>query len=373
MRTFSAVLVIVLLGLRVQAFAQPSCTTGLCLQQAACPNGQTTSITGTVYAPNGTDPLPNVTVYIPNAPVAPFTAGVSCPVVGAPPSGSPIVGNITANDGTFTLINVPVGSNVPLVIQSGRWRRQVTLPTTTACTNTALPATLAVMPQNHTQGDIPFFAIATGSVDQVECVLRKAGIQDSEFTNPGGGGRINLYRGSNSPGAVIDSTTPSQTALITNAATLNSYDVLMLPCQGNQYIQPAAELANFIGFANAGGRVYSSHFSYVWMYNNPPFNGVANWSVNQTVPSNLGSGEIPATVDQSFTEGQELAQWMQLPAIGASTTLGQINVSTVKHDMNGVIPPTQSWLTLNSPMGNDSNPVMQFVFDTPIPPAGGIL
>ena len=32
------------------------------------------------------------------------------------------------------------------------------------------------MPQNQTQGDIPKIAIATGAVDQVECVLRKVGI-----------------------------------------------------------------------------------------------------------------------------------------------------------------------------------------------------
>jgi hypothetical protein len=374
MRTFSALL-IVLFGFAAQARAQPNpnCTTGLCLQQVACPSGQTTSVTGTIYTPNGTDPLPNVTVYIPNAPVDAFTPGVSCPVVGAPPSGSPIVGNITANDGTFTLFNVPVGSNIPLVIQSGRWRRQVTIPSTTACTNTTFSTR---MPQNQTEGDIPKFAIATGQVDSVECVLLKVGVAQSEFTDPSGPGRINLYSGTAMTGAVLDAATPTQASLMENAATLNSYDVLMLPCQGtpNGDVVGGAlgtqELSNFVGFANAGGRVYSSHYSYVWMYQNPPFNGVANWSVGQNVPNTLANGEIPATVDQSFTEGQDLAQWLQLPVIGASTTLGQIGVSTIKHDLNGVIPPTQSWLTLNTALGNDAAPVMQFVFDTPIPPVG---
>jgi hypothetical protein len=152
----------------------------LCLQQTTCPAGQTTSISGVVYAPNGTDPLPDVLVYIPNAPVAAFTPGVSCPVVGQPPSGSPLVGATTAVDGSFEITNVPVGTNIPLVIQTGRWRRQLVVPTTTACSNTVFSAQ---MPQNQTQGDIPKFAIATGSADQVECVLRKVGIQDSEFTD----------------------------------------------------------------------------------------------------------------------------------------------------------------------------------------------
>jgi hypothetical protein len=57
-----------------------------------------------------------------------------------------------------------------------------------------------------------------------------------------------------------------------------------------------------------------------------------------------------------------------LQNVGASTTLGQMRINTLRHDLNGVIAPTQSWLTLNDPSAG--NPVMQFVFDTPIPPAG---
>jgi hypothetical protein len=355
------VLFIVLLGFGGNALGQ-TCV-GLACQQQTCPGNGTTSITGTVYAPNGTDPLPNVTVYIPNAPVDPFTPGVSCPVVGTPPSGSPLVGTETDVNGKFTLIDVPVGSNIPLVIISGRWRRQLVIPSITACVPNPMASDFAVMPKNQTQGDIPKIAIATGSVDQVECVLRKVGIEDSEFTNPGGSGRINLYSGSNSPGARIDTTTPSESTLMSSPTALNSYDVLMLPCQGGQFIQPTSQLANFVQFANSGGRVYSSHYSYVWMYNNPPFDGVANWKVN--------AGSFPdglATVDTSFTAGQTLANWLQ--NVGASTTLGQMQLNTLKHDMIGVIPPTRSWLTLNSGNTADPNPVMQLVFDAPIPPPG---
>jgi hypothetical protein len=372
MRIGSALLIGTLMfGIGSGAASGQSCT-GLCTQQlppGACSGNGTTSITGTVYAPNGTDPLPNVTVYIPNAPVDPFTLGVSCPVVGAPPSGSPLLGTITDVNGNFTLINVPVGTNIPLVIVSGRWRRQLVIPGTTACQNTALPASFAAMPQNQGQGDIPKIAIATGAVDQVECVLRKVGINDSEFTDPTGSGRINLYSGSASSGSVVDSATPTQAYLMENPAVLNSYDVLMLPCQGTPTgdVVPGTlgtqELASFVAFANAGGRVYSSHYSYAWMFSNPPFDGVANWAVNQgTFPDG------PATVDTSFTAGQTLSQWLQLT--GASTTPGQMQINTLKHDLNGVIAPTQSWLALNSGTSADPHPVMQFVFDTPIAPTG---
>ncbi len=227
------VLLVVGLGFGNQASGQ-SCVNLAC-QQQTCSGNATTTITGTVYAPNGTDPLPNVTVYIPNDVVQPFTAGVSCPLVGAPPSGSPLVGTETDVNGNFTLTNVPVGSNIPLVIISGRWRRQLVIPSVTACTANAMPANFAVMPQNHSQGDIPLIAIATGSADPAECVLMKMGISQSEVTDPGGGGRINLFGGGGAGGSgvVLDSATPTQASLMSNQATLNQYDVLMLPCEGS--------------------------------------------------------------------------------------------------------------------------------------------
>ena len=362
MRPFTVLLVMFGLGLAPAAATGQACT-GLCLQQQTCPGNTTTSISGVVYAPNGTDPLPNVTVYIPNAPVAAFTPGVSCPVVGAPPLGSPLVGTESNVDGTFNITDVPVGASIPLVIVSGRWRRQMVIPATTACQNTALPASLVVMPQNQSQGDIPKIAIATGSVDQAECVLLKMGISKSEFTDPSGSGRINLYGGGAAgSGSVIDVGTPTQAALMGgNGSTLNQYDALMLPCEGNPLVKPAQELANLLNFANAGGRVYASHYSYTWMYQNPPFNGVANWMGNSG-----GGGLSPdpntATVNTGFAAGQTLAQWLQ--DVGASTTLGQMRLSTLRKDTTGVVPPTQSWLTLNDAAAG--NPVMQFVWDTPI-------
>ncbi len=346
-------LLLLVFGMPLFAFGQ-ACT-GLCLQQVACTGTATTSISGTVYAPNGVDPLPNVLVFIPNAAVPAMTPGVSCPSPGTPPDGSPLVGTITGADGTFKLVNVPVGTSIPLVIQSGRWRRQVVVPTTSACTDTAFSTR---MPQNQTEGDIPQFAIATGGVDQVECVLRKVGVADTEFTNPLGTGRIHLYgdigtRG----GAIIDANTPLQSTLMSNLTALKAYDVLMLPCEGAQYIQPANELSNLVTYANAGGRVYASHFSYVWMYNNPPFSSVVNWNVNQGSLAN-GIG----TVNPAFYGANTLTTWLQ--TVNASITPGQIALNNNKHDLDGVIAPTQSWITLNDPAHN--NPVMQLTFNTPV-------
>jgi hypothetical protein len=360
-------LLLVFSSLGSAAFAQTPACTGLCLQQVSCPNGGTTSISGTVYTPNGIDPLPGVLVYIPNAAVPAFTPGVSCPAAGTPPSGSPLVGTTTAVDGTFTIDNVPVGTNIPLVIQSGRWRRQLVVPTTTACTDTAFSTR---MPRNRNEGDIPKFAIVTGLADQVECVLLKMQVDSAEFQDPGGPGRIDLYLGNDGafagvggPGASYSPNTPGESSLMESQTTLNQYDVLMLPCQGAALNKSAAELSNYVSFANAGGRVYSSHYSYDYMDNNPNLSPVADWAPGIGFPSDgaLMNGGV-ATVDTSFSQGETLAQWLQL--VGATTTQGQMSINTLRHDMRGVIAPTQSWLALNDPA--DGNPVMQFVYNAPV-------
>ena len=176
---------------------------------------QTTTISGTVFDPRttaGSLPLPNVLVYATTGTVAPLPSGVQC-LTTSDPTG--VVGfTYSAADGTFSIPNIPINAAYTVVIQAGKWRRQFTE------TVAADPLTgLALhMPSDHTQGDIPMIAIASGSVDALECVLLDMGIAQTEFTddnasiNPGG--HIHLYRGSSSGGAQIDASTPSESTLM---------------------------------------------------------------------------------------------------------------------------------------------------------------
>ncbi len=357
----SSVCMLLLQGWSISQALSQTCE-NLCLQQTTCPDDKTTSISGTVYAPNGVDPMPDVLVYIPNAPVDAFTPGVACMKSGEPASGSPLVSTTTAVDGTFTLTNAPAGGDIPLVIQAGRWRRQNVISYVTACENTAVDKTLTRFPRNKTEGDIPKIAVVTGDVDALECVLRKFGIQDSEFTGPSGTGRIHLYVGTNRGGAHFDGVSPPESQLFA-PGTLNNYDMVMFACQGyGSNSTVTSTTRQLLGnYANAGGRIFATHYSYLWLYNpvlspptNPLFPNTVQWSPNQSIPPNqIGF------VNTSFPKGQSLAQWLKL--VNASSTLGQIDLSVLRKDQNGVISPTQSWLTINSPPE-----VVQFTFNTPV-------
>jgi hypothetical protein len=336
--------------------AIPITCTNLCLKQVSCGTpAATTSVSGVVYAPNGVDPLPNVTVYVPNAPVQPFTPGVSCSRCNDPLAGSPLVRATTDAAGAFKLTNMPVGAAIPLVIETGRWRRQITLPTVAACVDTPLAAAQTRLPKNKSEGDLPLMAFVTGGVDTLECGLRKIGIDDSEFTAPTGTGRVHLWTGSGYGGATSGGTgAPLEDGLWSTQATLNQYDVVFFACQGSEYLKPATAQQNLINYANAGGRVLATHYSYVWLFNAAPFSSTAVWAPDIGFPM-----DQTASVEMSFPKGQLLAQWLQI--VGASTILGQIPLGSLRNDFTAVNAPSQVWLSVQSPPA----PV-HYSFGTPV-------
>ncbi len=312
-------------------------------QQVTCSGSATTSISGTVYDPAGLRPLPNVYVYVPNGTPAAFTDGATCDKCSAALTGLPLVTTLTDTNGNFKLDNMPVGNNIPVVIQIGRWRRQITV-STTKCADTAVSALLTHLPQNQSQGDIPLIALSTGGFDSLECLLRKIGISDSEFTNPGGGGRVNLYAGQpqglggqqkqyNAPSKYSSGTAfPDAATLWASKASLMRYNVLLMSCEGNTFptevdgspYKTATALQAMYDYVNSGGRVFASHYHYYWLQHGPaPWPSIAQWNPDLIAPATQGQTATESIIT-SFPKGQSLAQWLM--NVGGSTTLGQLSV-----------------------------------------------
>jgi hypothetical protein len=334
----------------------------LCLKQMKCPAGKDTTISGTVFAPTPpafgmADPLYNATVYVPNAQVEAFTAGVTCDMCTAPSSGSPLVITASGPDGKFVLKNAPVAENVPLVIQVGRWRRQVKIPRITPCADNPLPAELTRLPRNKSEGDIPLIGISTGRVDALECVLRKIGLDNAEFTLPSGDGRVHLYRAN---GASLGPATPPASELSGNLTNLKRYDIALFECEGNPIAKPMLDKQNVIDYSNAGGRVFLTHYSYTWLYDVPPFMGTATWAADSPHPTD-NDAALTGIIDQDFPKGMAFAQWLQI--VGATAPMpGQIQINVPRHDLDAVIAPTRRWIHTDAPVST----VQHFTFNTPV-------
>jgi hypothetical protein len=222
--------------------------------------------------------------------------------------------------------------------------------------------------EGHALDNIPLTAMVTGNVDQLECVLRKIGIAASEFTAPGGTGRIRMYYENGvqkltSGGANL----PDANTLWDTQAHIDQYDMVIFACEGGHYDKTAGAKAIVKAYADKGGRVFSTHYSYTWLYNNTPWGcGDTCTTVGSTIGAwNLSAGSgttMTGTVDTSFPKGAAFSQWLDV--VNASTAPGsnQITINDWRHDIDSVYPaPTaQRWiygsglvehLTFNTPVG----------------------
>jgi hypothetical protein len=354
----------------------PKPCTNLCLKQVQCGGGATTSLSGTVKDPAGKNPLYNILVYVPNAPVEPMKSGASCDRCGSV-SGDPLVTALTDAAGHFKLENVPVTDDLPLVIQVGKWRRQITVPKVAQCADTPLADEDIRLPKNQKEGDIPKIALTTGGADVMECLLRKVGVEDAEFTTPTGTGRVNFYKGSpsNATGSfAAGGAFPSATTFWDQSANLMQYDMVILSCEGAVYsgTKPTTALDAMHDYANAGGRIFASHWHRYWFNTaaegKPPqpssFESFATWQ--DLVAPGDHYEDATGIVDDSFPKGKAMKDW--LVNVGASTTPGQIPIKESKANVLKVDPAhATQWITMTDPYASNATVVEYLSFNAPIP------
>jgi hypothetical protein len=341
---------------------------GLECQIDKCEGGAPTSISGVVFDPAGKNALYNVVLYVPNAALDPIASGVSCDRCDSPISGQPVAATLSDSKGHFQMDNVPSGTNIPLVIQVGKWRRQITLPEVKPCQDNPFndPNTFR-LPRNQSEGHLPLIALSTGHADALDCLLRKIGISDSEFTNDAGGGRVHMYVGGAgktgdqgaaklASGAVFGD---SYGTLFPNYTKMAGYDILLLQCESEQLASNKDPYAvNMKKYADRGGRVFAEHLHSYWIRKGlPPWPATGLWT--PSVQPDLVS-PITAFVDTTFAKGAALSDW--LVAVGASTTPGQIPIVMGQHSIDGVAATTQQWIHTTTPTAT----TQYLTFNTPV-------
>lgn len=348
-------------------------------QQRECKGDTTTTVSGRVFDPAGKNPLYNIVVYVPNAPLEPLPSGASCDTCDSLYSGWPIATALTDSAGRFTIENVPEGTNIPLVAQVGKWRRQFTIPTVTACQDNPQPDGMFTLPKNQSEGDIPNIAISTGGADTLECLLRRIGVDASEYVpGPGGTGRIHIFQGSGQaappipfpipvPTGMAPNTNPpapaSPVALWDSLENLMMYDIVLLSCEGSE-TQAMNQQALF-DYANMGGRVFASHFHYAW-FNTGPFAtaNLATWSTGSNDLGNI-NGTLVTTLPSGmpFPKGVALNDW--LLNVGALQN-GLLPIQEARHnaDVSAANTPSQPWI-LADPASMAPGATQYFSFNTP--------
>ncbi len=347
-----------------------------CMTPQTCVEGGTpTTISGTVYDPAAEDPLYNVTVFVPNSALPKFKHGASCDSCDTLYPTDIFASAVTDATGHFVLQNAPAGSNVPVVVQVGKWRRLVTIPTVSPCVDNPQPDKTLRLPRKSSEGDLPDIAISTGGADSLECLPLRLGVDASEYT-PGAAtpGHIHIFTGY--LGASTSPASPASSAsLWDSTADLMNNDVLLLSCESRPTASMSAQNQEYmVEYTSGGGRVFASHYQYAW-FNTGPFgnDNLATWTT--------GSGQLNDTLSfpanivttlsngNAFPEGTALQTW--LGNVSALDATGQLDVWYARHNADVAVTNvySQPWLSLD-PSTPAPNATEYFTFDTPVG-AGG--
>ncbi len=297
----------------------PAPCTGIACQKASCSGGYTTNISGKVYAPNGKLPLYNVIVYVPNAPLDPLPKGATCDKCGSLASGSPIVTTLTNYKGEFTLKDVPYGKSIPLVMQLGKWRRQITVDVAPCVDNPITDANLTRLPKKQSEGNMPKIAVTVGGCDKLSCMLPKVGIDASEFGVDGTTKAVHFYKPDS--GFLLDGPAGMKSARVLwdDPAKLKQYDMAIFSCECSEMptTKGTTSYAAVNEYLNAGGRIFTTDYQYLWYKQSPD---PAMRSV-MPIPGGAPTGGNPVQLNTAFPKGKALADWLKF--VDPATTYGK--------------------------------------------------
>ncbi len=341
--------------------------------------GCKTTLSGTVYDPAGQLPLFNVVVYVPGAALEPISEGAACQTCDGNFSGDPQAAALSDAAGKFSLEldNVSLRENLPLVVQIGKWRREFTIPSISDCVDNPLEDGLVRLPRDKSEGNLPKIAVVRGGSDALECLFRKIGIAEAEFTTDAGDGRLHLY--ASADGSAEEGTTqfadgspiPLAGTLYASLDKMMSYDVVFLACEGGGRgtfeAYGATEFTNIQTYADQGGRIFGSHYHNYWVrpdkfdFELPPYPAVATFASSQ----HGFDQDVTGDVDASFPKGEAFRDW--LSNVGASETPGKLLIHDGEHTVDAVIPGvSQQWITVNPDPDGHTGVVQYFSFTTPV-------
>jgi hypothetical protein len=279
---------------------------------------------------------------------------------------------------------------VPLVVQTGKWRKEFMIPSVTKCIDNPQPDKTLRLPKNQINGDgnLPDIAISTGNADSLECLLLRIGVDAAEWMGgPGTAGHVHIFHGNGA-----NTTVPGPESFMSlwdaPGTDLMKNDITLLSCEGGETANVTAQSQQFLlNYANNGGRVFASHFHYNWFNQGPWFAlNLATWYAggNHFDPNDTNHLAFPGDVYTTllnggapFPEGIALKQWLGL--VGALNAMMQLPIYYERHNADllppagPAAPPSQPWIITdpsvmiqvpgNTPVANSAQ---YFSVDTPI-------
>jgi hypothetical protein len=293
-----------------------------------------------VLAPNGELPVPFAHVYVSSTTVDPPPAGAGCFRCAGSLSGEPASLATTDSQGRFQLLDVPPGEQLQLVVQTGKWQRTATVAGVVACRDNPVDEADVRLPSRSSEGNLPSIALVSGGEDTLECLLRKLGIDDSEFGYAGSIERVQLYSGRGGMTALSapnegDGALASATSLWSSLENLSAFDLVILGSETDENAADKSEAARAAvhQYVSNGGRVLLQHFQSYFVKAGPAeLAGLASFGASGALAE-----PFVAEVDVTSPRGEAMADWLSV--VGATEQPGQLSLSRAQTRIESVHAP----------------------------------
>jgi hypothetical protein len=153
-------------------------------------------------------------------------------------------------------------------------------------------------------------------------------------------------------GASLAAASPSADSLWADAATLKKYDVVLLPCEGNEWTR-GPEAHALVDYTSAGGRVFITHYGYTWLHG-AAYAETASWQFH-----GHDDAPLPSDIDVSFPKGKLFSYW--LAVVDTTDAPGHLTIVEARQDVASTIAPSQRWISSPSPAT-----LQHYTFNTPV-------
>lgn len=325
---------------------------------ATCNSGKGAVITGRVLSPSGELPVAGAAVYVASTTLDELPDGVGCWRCSSALTGTPIALGVTDAAGRFEIDNAPVGDSIQLVVQTGKWQRKLKLPVVD-CQDNPAPEAETRLPRKQSEGHLPAIALVSGAEDTLECLLRKLGVDDSEFTASPSGGRVRLFAGKGGMARLADGgdALPPVTSLWSTPEQISNFDLVLLGSEADQNAaaKPREALATVHDYAALGGRVLVQRSQNYFL-------SASSADVSQLLTF-VTAAQLPdpstLKVDEGSARGRALADSLQ--ATERQSVRGELTLKDGRRSVTGVAAPGLKLL-----YGDAPSSVQAFSLDLPV-------
>ena len=248
-----------------------------------------TTLTGHVYDPAGNNALYDVVVYVPNETPAPITPGVDATSCSGDLLYTGDADRARASPtlhGAFTVVPIALdGTDIPLVVQIGKWRTQIKIPSGRRCcwrigrhqrSRHAAPSGEAHAPQHRGHRQLAASPRGSSRTFRTSRSRRGAPTRSSVCSVASASTRWSTRRAPAAPVTFTSSRAAARArrrwwgarrairSFRKSSATLSPYDIVLLSCEGapTAISDVPGTTAALQTYTAAGGRVFAEHYHY---------------------------------------------------------------------------------------------------------------